>query len=110
MSSLQENATVSLDVVNKRKAPFTRSDSFDKIQYTAFYTLQLAGKFLKTSNYFYIPRKKKSAILVLLVFGYLRLIVGSLVELHLLCAQPIIISGKSPKPKQSKMHVATATS
>lgn len=46
MSSLQENnSTVPLDdVVNKRKAVFSRSDSFDKFHYTAFYALQLAGK------------------------------------------------------------------
>lgn len=46
MSSLQENnSTVPLDdVVNKRKAAFSRSDSFDKFHYTAFYALQLAGK------------------------------------------------------------------
>lgn len=47
MSSLQENnSAVPLeDVVNKRKAAFSRSDSFDKFHYTAFYALQLAGEF-----------------------------------------------------------------
>lgn len=54
MSSLQENSTVPLDVVNKRKTPFSRSDSFDKFQYTAFYTLQLAGKF-----FFHIYKTKR---------------------------------------------------
>lgn len=59
MSSLQENSTVPLDVVNKRKAPFSRCDSFDKFQYTAFYTLQLAGKFstLKIRNLMYDSEK-----------------------------------------------------
>lgn len=51
MSSLQENSTVPLDVVNKRKTPFSRSDSFDKFQYTAFYTLQLAGKFTTVTRH-----------------------------------------------------------
>jgi len=50
MSSLQENSTVPLDVVNKRKTPFSRSDSFDKFQYTAFYTLQLAGTLLSQKS------------------------------------------------------------
>lgn len=41
MSSLQENDTVSFD--EKSKA-FFRRDSFDKLQSTAYYSLQLAGK------------------------------------------------------------------
>lgn len=45
MSSIQENATVPLDVVDKRKANFSRIDSFDKLHYTTFYTIQLAGEF-----------------------------------------------------------------
>lgn len=45
MSSIQENATVPLDVVDKPKANFSRSDSFDKLHYTAFYTIQLASEF-----------------------------------------------------------------
>lgn len=45
MSSIQENATVPLDVVDKRKANFSRIDSFDKLHYTAFYAIQLAGEF-----------------------------------------------------------------
>lgn len=51
MSSLQENSTVPMDV--KRKIPFSRSDSFDKLQYTAFYTLQLAGKLSRNVFAFY---------------------------------------------------------
>lgn len=52
MSSLQENnSTVPLDaVVNKRKAAFARSDSFDKFHYTAFYALQLAGTLLSQKS------------------------------------------------------------
>lgn len=41
MSSLQENDTISFD--EKSKAYFRR-DSFDKLQSTAYYSLQLAGK------------------------------------------------------------------
>lgn len=54
MSSLQENSSVPLDVVNKRKTPFSRSDSFDKFQYTAFYSIQLAGKFQR-NQFLLIP-------------------------------------------------------
>lgn len=49
MSSLLKNSTVSLDGVSKRKASFSRSDSLDKLQYTALFSLQLAGK-LKTNK------------------------------------------------------------
>ncbi|XP_031633356.1 uncharacterized protein LOC116347078 [Contarinia nasturtii] len=53
MSSVPENSSVPLDVVNKRKVSFTRSDSFDKFLYTAIYTLQyfqLAGTLLSQKS------------------------------------------------------------
>lgn len=50
MSSLLKNSTVSLDGVNKRKASFSRSDSLDKLQYTALFSLQLAGTLLSQKS------------------------------------------------------------
>lgn len=41
MSSLQVNDTVSFDEKSKT---FFRRDSFDKLQSTAYYSLQLAGE------------------------------------------------------------------